>query len=348
MSTGSRGAVFFSWHDHPRSRSLASTLGVPFHAYVRRRSGLLRHVEGTFWTLWRLWQLRPEVIFLQNSYLLLLVCVVYKAIRPTRRTVVVVDAHNKSLKRALKGPLAVPFWRAKVWSFRRADLVVVSNPLLVPFAQMLCSRVSVLRDPPPQLALPRPPGPADKRQHVLFVCSSEADEPRSLIWETALRLEATLFLDILITGTIASKHVPDPVRRSRRIFRPGFVPREQYEQLLCSAAVVVVLTSDADCLPCGAYEAIAAGRPIVLSDTALLRETFGEGPYFVAHDASTIAAAIERAAREASQERLLQTRAYLTSEFEREWGQFYGELERLKSKTGVSIVARRVNAHLLL
>jgi glycosyltransferase involved in cell wall biosynthesis len=332
-----RRAVFLSWHDHPRSRSLASKLGVPFHAYVRRRSGVLRHLEGTAWTLGRLWRLRPTVIFLQNSYLLLLVCIVYKSIRPAWRTVVVVDAHNKSLKRTLKGPLASLFWRAKAWSFQKSDLVVVSNALLVPFAQMLSPHVGVVRDPLPQLTLTTRRERADKRLHVLFVCSFEADEPRHLIWETALRLEGTTSLNIVITGTIASKDIPGPVRRSRRIFMPGFVSRHEYARLLFSAAVVVVLTADADCLPCGAYEAIAARRPIVLSDTALLRDTFGDGPHFVTHDPSATAAAIVRAAREPREERLQHTRARLVSEFEREWREFNRELERLERKTRISI-----------
>ncbi|MBK7703388.1 MAG: hypothetical protein IPI34_11085 [bacterium] len=53
--------------------------------------------------------------------------------------------------------------------------------------------------------------------------------------------------------------------------------------MLRSAAVVVVLTEDSDCLVCGGYEGIAAGRPTVLSDTPALRACFGEAAIYSKH-----------------------------------------------------------------
>jgi len=41
--------------------------------------------------------------------------------------------------------------------------------------------------------------------------------------------------------------------------------------------VVLVLTSRDDCLTCGAYEALSVGKTGVLSDSEVMRRTFGAG-----------------------------------------------------------------------
>jgi glycosyltransferase involved in cell wall biosynthesis len=44
---------------------------------------------------------------------------------------------------------------------------------------------------------------------------------------------------------------------------------------------------------CGAYEAISAGKPLVLSNTKALRNYFGDFATYVNNDASSICAGIE-------------------------------------------------------
>jgi GTP:adenosylcobinamide-phosphate guanylyltransferase len=46
---------------------------------------------------------------------------------------------------------------------------------------------------------------------------------------------------------------------------------------------------------CGAYEAIAAGKPLITSTTAALRSYFAEVAVFTAHDPPAIARAVEEA-----------------------------------------------------
>jgi spore maturation protein CgeB len=56
--------------------------------------------------------------------------------------------------------------------------------------------------------------------------------------------------------------------------------------------VIVDLTAIEDCLVCGAYEAVALGRPLVTSDTAALRAYFRQGTVYSRHDSVSLAAAI--------------------------------------------------------
>ena len=56
--------------------------------------------------------------------------------------------------------------------------------------------------------------------------------------------------------------------------------------------MIVDLTAIEDCLVCGAYEAVALGRPLVTSDTAALRQYFRRGTVYSRHDHASLAAAI--------------------------------------------------------
>jgi hypothetical protein len=89
--------------------------------------------------------------------------------------------------------------------------------------------------------------------------------------------------------------VPSAVEQHQRILLSGFLPVHEYLQLLAHAAVVVVLTCDTDCLVCGGYEALGAQRPLVLSDTPLLRSCFSTCAEYAHHDRLAICRAVSRA-----------------------------------------------------
>jgi glycosyltransferase involved in cell wall biosynthesis len=289
-------ALWLSWHDHTRSRALAARLDVPLRAYAERRTGALRHLQGTLWTVRLLTTERPRVIFLQNSFLLLLACAAYRQMAGRNRVHIVADCHNKSLKRDLGGPLGPLFRALKRWSFRAVDLVVVSNEALVPIARRLCPQVVCLRDPLPQASpaappLQGPPLPGLTAPWVLFVCSFEPDEPVEQLFAAALSL-ADDGLSVVVTGDSARAAPSRLVRDHPRVFLPGWVELSVYQALLGEAGAAVVLTQDPDCLVCGAYEAIAARRPLVLSDTPLLRQAFAGCAAFTDHDPESIRRAV--------------------------------------------------------
>jgi glycosyltransferase involved in cell wall biosynthesis len=75
----------------------------------------------------------------------------------------------------------------------------------------------------------------------------------------------------------------------------GFISEFNYKLLLKESDVVVVLTTKDLILNCGAYEAISAIKPLVLSDTRTLRSYFEPGPVFVNIDPQSIADGIQLA-----------------------------------------------------
>jgi len=66
--------------------------------------------------------------------------------------------------------------------------------------------------------------------------------------------------------------------------------------MLCRARVIVDLTTREDCLVCGAYEALAVGRPLVVSDARALRELLKDGAMYADNEPASIARTINEAA----------------------------------------------------
>ena len=182
------------------------------------------------------------------------------------------------------GALVDRRWRWSVpllaWACRRAGLAIVTLPSLAETLRARGVETAVLPDPLPDL-VPRSDGGADG---VVAVCSWAPDEPIDALIRAAIGRPWRL----AITGRPGRVvETPDNVRLT------GFLDDAAYVDLLAGAAVVVVLTTRDETLLSGAWEAIALGRPLVLSSTAALRSTFGEGPAYVEPTAESIAAGIE-------------------------------------------------------
>ena len=84
-------------------------------------------------------------------------------------------------------------------------------------------------------------------------------------------------LHLQVTGNPHKIGLSVAQRAPPNVHFTGFLADEDYWQLLRSADAIIDLTSKADCLVCGAYEALALGKPMLLSDNTASRELFGEG-----------------------------------------------------------------------
>lgn len=328
-----RRSLWITWHDHQRTRSLVRELGVPLFVRDRQRP-LSRHVGGLFWACRMLAREKPDLVLLHHSYALLLACVLYKAGR-RGRVRIVADCHNKALKRRVQGPLSPLFQRLKRRLFRSVDLLVVTNERLRPYAIAYGPAVAVLRDPLPAWggsgAPPAPSGgaPAAGGPYVLFVCSFDRDEPVDAIFAAALGIVRELDLDVVVSGDYRKVAVPADIAREPRIRLPGFMPKALYQACLAQAAVVVVLTDDDDCLVCGAYEAVGAAKPLVVTDTAVLREVFAEGAVYAGNEAAAIVDAVAQARAQTGQGPTAARQRFLV-DFAREWEAFKARLDALR------------------
>jgi glycosyltransferase involved in cell wall biosynthesis len=129
-------------------------------------------------------------------------------------------------------------------------------------------------------------------RRVYFISSFEIDEPVYEVFRASEILGPDGF-HFYVTGRYQKrKIVPE---NFPYITFLGFVPEvDFYKHLFCSE-IVVDLTERDNCLVCGAYEALEANKPLVLSRKKALEEYFTGGTIFTENRATEIAAAIRLA-----------------------------------------------------
>ena len=87
--------------------------------------------------------------------------------------------------------------------------------------------------------------------------------------------------------------------------------------MLARATVICDLTLKPDCLVCGAYEALAVGKPMVLSDNPPTRDLFGPAAVVTGDAPEAIAAALRAASHDC--ERLEAGARELRATFSARW-----------------------------
>ena len=152
----------------------------------------------------------------------------------------------------------------------RVDLVIVTNERHAAYVAALGGRAYVCPDPLPDLSAQDCAVPVPDKA-VFLVCSFEQDEPFEAVFSafSGLQHGYTLF----VSGRYTRAGI-DPARFPWVRFL-GYVSEQEYYAYLRSCAVIVDLTELEDCLLCGAYEALAARKPLVVSNTSALASYFG-------------------------------------------------------------------------
>lgn len=281
-------------------------------------------------------RLRPRLVFAQNpSMLLATVAVVWGRI--TGATIVV-DRHTYYFRGVSND--AGRWWAPLGYLMARfttkfADLTLVTNKDLARAVELQGGRPFVLPDRIPrfptatsaQLQLPSP---------TVFVISTFArDEPISEVIEAAKTLSGVTFR---ISGSTKKAYtrlsdlskLPDNVRLT------GYLPDDQYLQALTAANAVVVLTTLQNCLNCGAYESVALGKAMVLSNTSAIREYFSRGATYADPTAGSIATAISGALE--NQLSFEHDTTSLRSELVSDWHERLARLRKLLNLSQSTIV----------
>lgn len=309
--------LYLAWIDYQRrAESMRQVLGfqicyLPSPVASRRLKvfGYLAQARGT----WRaLRAARPDVVWVQAPpnflpHLLILV-------RPfAGRFRIVLDGHN--------GALTPPWSRfpGTVWAANRCDRVLVHNAEMRPVAEALGVRpelIAVLEDPPPRLA-PAASEPDGGAPYVLVPCSFNPDEHAPI---PAVLAAARLMPEVpfKITGRRRKAEALGLIAAApANVEFTDYLPLDAFEALLAGAGVVLGVTSRVGCQLSVANEALGAHRPLVLSDTAILREMFGTAALFAANAPAPLAAALAEAL--ARREELGARSAALKARRQRAW-----------------------------
>lgn len=120
-------------------------------------------------------------------------------------------------------------------------------------------------------------------------------------------------IDIVITGKPQRECLPEDAEIPPNVKLAGFVSDAEFEELLFNAGIVMDLTTWQNCMVCGAYEGVAAQRPLILSGNEVTRKYFYKGTEFTDNSVASIARTIIRAAgrRAAMEDEVLELKAEL-------------------------------------
>lgn len=267
---------------------MARELGVPLHEVVHGGPRVFRHLLCTLDTLRILRSARPGVVFSSNPSIVLTILLL--ALRPILGYRFVSDAHFGGVV-AMGAP---SLQRVLDAANRRADLVIVTNEGHADQIEGIGGKPFVFPDPLPELpdSVPRPAVLNGTGPSVLFICSFDKDEPVNDVFAAAELLVDEGFR-FFVSGRYSRVGLkPETVKHVTLL---GYVDLEVYLGLLSHADIILDLTTLENCLVCGAYEAMAATRPAVLSRTASITALFSAGTVFTTHEPAAIANAVREA-----------------------------------------------------
>jgi len=270
-------AVWITWERQLRNRSMASRLAIPLFEIQLPKNRFSRYPLGFLKTASVIWRERPSAVVAQNPSVIL--CVSLLLLKLFFGFRLVIDAHYGGVV-AYNGNGFFQ-WLIDTCN-RHANMVIVTNKGHADMVAGIGGKPFVCPDPLPDLTEYHPTSDTSsinspQKKRVFYISSFDVDEPLDIIIETAKALAAK-GCEVFISGNYKKTGL---VREEYpEINLMGFVSEEDFYATLFSADVCVDLTTNEDCLVCGAYESLEANVPVVLSDTPSQRYYFKDAAIY--------------------------------------------------------------------
>jgi hypothetical protein len=245
-------------------------------------------------TVWLVASRRPDVLWFQSPPSLLVHIAATLKLLSGGRLRIVADCHNGALDPRLHGGV----WAntpGVVALMNRFDVVIAHNEEVHEIAArrgLDRARLLTLETRPAPLPMVDTPAHPD-RPVVLVPCSFQADEPIDALLDAAALLPKVEFR---LTGNPARATANGYTARAPdNVVFTGFLDTSGYTHLLTHADIVLGLTSVDGIQLSAANEAVGAGRPLVVSDTSLLRDLFGSAALFARNEGASLASVLSDA-----------------------------------------------------
>jgi glycosyltransferase involved in cell wall biosynthesis len=277
--------IWIAWERHRRTVELCRHFGI--REFLLEGSGprILKHPIFVLKT-WRIiHRERPGKLLVQNpSIVLALLALLLKSIY---RYELIVDAHNAAIipRNHLHEKLRAVYRYIQ----KKADRTIVTNRNLADIVARNGGRWLVLPDKLPDPG-PRNGKPIDGEVNIVYICTFEDDEPFGTVIETAGNFDPTVRFHVTGRKAKCPREILD--RAPGNVVFTDFLPDPDYWKLLSSADFIIDLTHREDCLVCGAYEAVASEKPMILTGTGALRSYFNKGAVYTDNSQSSLTAAI--------------------------------------------------------
>jgi len=263
--------ISLSWIRYTsRSPSFAQSLGAR-HFFVAEREtvGPFKYLFRAVRSFWLLVTLRPSLVITMNPpvfnpFVAWLYTLLFDAD-------LMIDCHSG----AFNHPMWRRFARLNGFLIRNAILCVVHNERELNLIRELGGRGVVVADL--DFRLPQGDYTVNDGFTVCLVSLYAFDEPLDAVWEAARNLPG---VTVYVTGD--SRRATPALLRTKpsNVVLTGFLDPEAYGALVNNVSAVMALTTRDNTMQRGGSEAMSAGKPLVTSDSELLRSVFHKGAVF--------------------------------------------------------------------
>ena len=281
--------IWVTWEYQRRSIELAKAFDAEL--FLIERKDIFRYVRCLCKTFSVVKESRPNILFVQNPSMILAVFSVL-LIKPLFSIPVIIDRHSNFLLTPKKR-----FWfKECLFNFlsyitiRYADLTILTNSDLAHVVRVLGGKPIVLPDKFPHLSQVKKNN-FNKKNKLLVISSFAEDEPIEEILQACCKdgmSTFTVFMSGNSTKVIDSLHVIPA-----NLVLTGYLSDDDFVDLLFQVDAVMVLTKTEYTLLCGCYEAISAEKPLITTNSAVLRQLF-TGAMFVENTPDSIADGVRR------------------------------------------------------
>jgi len=270
---------WITWEDHRRSRELAKSLDAKYVAFHQAGSRYIRYPILSLKTIFFLFNARADIVYCQNPSILLTTIVCF--LKLILRYRVIVDRHSNFKFQLMSSRK----WKWKLFHFlsrytiRYADLTIVTNDFLKGYLEDQRGRGFVLPDKLPTLSSANII-PLKGAFNFVFISTFSDDEPIEQVISAMDRLDESCHL--YITGRFSTYKNIDALleKLPTNVTLTGFLSESDYQSLLISADILIIITDQEYTLTCGAYEAVTLEKPMILGDTNTIKNYFCKGAIY--------------------------------------------------------------------
>jgi glycosyltransferase involved in cell wall biosynthesis len=278
--------IFLDWRpNNRRAQSIAKDIGATLYLapnILRKKVyAPIRYFYLLFWTITVLIKSRPRVVFVSTPPTFGPI-IVFTYAKLFNCAYVVDASHTATMAYWRKVPFG--FWFNK-FVMNQSLATLVHNECIKELTDKQGIDSIVLETKIPELQVTNEQRIADDFT-VLTPCSFDADEPIDEIFNAA---ELMPDINFSVTGSYARLHKEQVDRCPANLTLTGFLSERDYDLLLNSVNVVLVLTTDDyPVRPRGASEAIAAEKPLIVSLNQATEKHLGKGTILISNTAEEI------------------------------------------------------------
>ena len=275
--------IWITWELHRRNRGISQALSWNLCEIRIKKSIFFRFILSIYKTGKIIHSKRPKFVVAQNPSIVLSMITVF--LRLFYKYVLIIDAHNSGIY-PLEGKSKILMVISKFLQ-KSADITIVTNDSLKKIVDRNGGKAFVLPDKipiVPEIEKRNLPG----KFKIARISTFHDDEPYKNIIDSGNFISKDIH--IYMTGNYKGKVQKNKLPENVKLL--GYITEKEYWRLLSAVDGIIDLTRRENCLVCGAYEGLAVGKPLILSNTKTIKSYFSKGCIYVSTNSKDIAKGI--------------------------------------------------------